>query len=111
VKALRQSPDLLLPLGPFLDEWGEVAATHPLLDRQAQADVFAALIHGCRTIPGQRGYARALHGMANRLGSSLGSVLRLMPARARSDWKDAALRKQVIVPRISFESMMRKLAE
>lgn len=109
VKPLRRSPDLLLPLGPFFDDWGATIAVHPALDWQDRADVFAALIHGCKTISGQRGYYRALHGMTSRLGGELERVLRLAPARTRVEWKDSELRKQVSIARVSFESMMKKM--
>jgi len=109
VKSLRQSPDLLLPLGPFLDDWGAMVAVHSSLTLQDRADVLAALIHGCRTIAGQRGYYRALHGMVSALGGNLERVIQLTPNRTRAEWKDAEIRKQVAVARISFESMMKKM--
>ncbi len=109
VKSLRRSPDFLLPLGPFLDDWGALIAVHPALDWQDRADVFAALLHGCRTIAGQRGYYRALHGITTSLGGNLEHLLRLSPARVRAEWKDSALRKQISIPRVSFESMMKKM--
>jgi hypothetical protein len=109
VKSLRQSPDLLLPLGPFLDDWGAMVAVHSALTWQDRADVLAALVHGCRTIAGQRGYFRALHGMAGALQGNLERVIQLTGNRTRADWKDADLRRQVAVPRISFESMMKKM--
>ncbi len=109
VKALRQTPDLLLPLGPFFDEWGETAATHPSLDWQARADTLAALLTGCRTIANQRGYFRAIHGMAQALEARIEHVVRLLPSRARADWKDSGIRRKSAVPRLSFESMMKKM--
>lgn len=48
VKPLWCSPDLLLPLGPFFDEWGGLVAVHSCLDWQDRADVLAGLVHGCR---------------------------------------------------------------
>lgn len=110
VKALRQSPDLLLPFGPFLDEWGALVARHPSLTPADRAETLAALLHGCRTIPGQRGYYRAIAGINEALGAGIEAILRLLPNRARSAWKEADLRRHIAVPRPSFESMMRKLA-
>ncbi len=110
VKALRQSPDLLMPWGPFLDEWGALVARHPALSDPDRAEVLAALLQGCRTLAGQRGYYRAMAGMAESLGTRMEAVARLMPGKARSDWKDPEVRKAVAVPRHSFESMMRKMA-
>lgn len=111
VKALRQSPELLVPFGPFFDDWGALVARHPALNVQDRADVLAALLQGCRTIPGQRGYYRAIAGMAEALGSGMEAVVKLMPSKARSDWKDGEVRKAIAVPRSSFESSMRKLAQ
>jgi hypothetical protein len=108
VKALRRSADLLLPLGPCLDEWGSLIARHPALSSEDRAEVLAALLHGCRTIPGQRGYYRAIAGMVNTLGAGVEALTRHFTSKARSDWKDADTRKQIAVPRVSFESMMKK---
>jgi len=110
VKALRRSADLLLPLGPFFDEWGGLVAVHSALSWEDRGEILAALVHGCRTIPNQRGYFRALHGMVDVLGGNLERVLRFTPARTRAEWKDPDLRRQLAVSRTSFESMMRKMA-
>lgn len=109
VRCLRQSPDLLLPLGPFLDDWGVAIATHRSLTTDGKAEALAALLAGCRKIPGQRGYFRAIHGMAQALGGSLDEVVRQMPSIARATWKDSQIRKDVAVPRTSFESSMKKM--
>lgn len=110
VKPLRRSAEFLIPFSPFLDEWGAMLGIHPALDWDARAEVLAALIHGCRTIANQRGYFRALHGMSESLGGDFERVLRLTPASTRASWKDANLRKQIAVPKVSFESMMKKMA-
>jgi hypothetical protein len=109
VKALRRSPDLLLPLGPFLDDWGALVATHPALEVSDRAETVAALVAGCRKIPGQRGYYRALAGFSAAYVGPIEDVLRRMPASVRGDWREPGLRKAVAVPRASFESMMRKM--
>jgi hypothetical protein len=108
VKALRRSPDFLLPLGPFLDDWGRTIGSHSGLSDDERAEVLAALIAGCRKIPGQRGYFRAIHGMLDALGGRADRIVNLMPARSRSDLRDPELRKAIAVPRHSFESMMKK---
>lgn len=109
VRALRQSPDLLLPLGPFLDDWGATIARHPLLTRNDISETVSALLEGCRKLPGQRGYFRAIHGIAGALGGSMEEVVSRMSSVARATWKDSQVRKEVAVPRPSFESSMRKM--
>jgi len=110
VKPLRRSPDYLLPLGPFFDDWGAIIATHPGLALEERAEVMTALVQGCRKIEGQKGYFRALAGFAGAFAGSIDSVLRLMPAGARADWKTTEVRRQIAIPRSSFESMMMKMA-
>ena len=109
VRALRQSRDLLLPLGPFFDDWGATVARHPSLTQEDRAETLAALLAGCRKIEGQRGYYRAIHGMSEALGGSMDALAKALPKTARDDWKNPETRKLVSVPRVSFESMMRKM--
>jgi hypothetical protein len=109
VRGLRQSADLLLPLGPFLDDWGARVARHPALTEEDRVETLEALLAGARKIPGQRGYYRAICGMREALGSRMEPLARQVGKTGRDDWKNAETRKLVSVPRVSFESMMRKL--
>ena len=106
VHALRRSADLLLPLGPFLDDWGALVASHPSLSAADRAEVLAALVSGCRKIPNQLGYFRALSGFASAPSAAFEDAAVRLPAALRKELR--SLRKRIDVPRISFESMMRK---
>ena len=105
VKALRRSPSTLLPLGPFLDEWGSVVA-----QLEESSEVLAALLMGCKRVQGQQGYYRALAGMLAASSGAFERAANRMPNSARGLLRDAETRKLINVPRISFESMMRKRA-
>lgn len=107
VKALRDSPDLLLPISPFLDEWGALIARHEALTHDDRAEVVAALLTGCKKIPGQLGYYRALAGIDESLGG-LDVLAKRLPGATRSLLKDGELRRMIAVKRISFESALRK---
>ena len=109
IKSLRQTPDLLLPLGPFFDDWGRLLGRHPLLSDANRAETLGAMATGCRKIVGQRGYARAIRGMLDEMGQAkISSLLKTLPNSVRKDHDDAELRKAVAVSRESFESSMRK---
>ena len=108
MKALRQSPDLLLPQPPFLDEWGMRIASHPLLQFEDRRDVVEALVDGCRKIPGQQGYYRALAGMSAADPSQFLRIVEALPTAARREAQSAELRKRIAVPRTSFESGLSK---
>ncbi|MFN9297265.1 MAG: hypothetical protein ACK6DZ_06085 [Acidobacteriota bacterium] len=109
IKGLRQHAELLLPLGPFLDEWGGRVARHGGLSEEDKAEVLGALVTGCRKIAGQKGYYRAIRGFEDALGASgVGALLKKQPNSVRKDYENAELRKLVAVSRESFESSMRK---
>ena len=48
-------------------------------------------------------------GMIQALGNRAQAIVSGMPARARSEFKNAELRKAMAVPRVSFESSMRSM--
>jgi hypothetical protein len=109
VKALRTSPALLLPIGPFLDDWGRIIATHQALSPDDRGEVVAALLGGCKKIAGQVGYYRALAGIDDAVGG-LDQLARRLPGAARGMLKDAELRRHLAIKQVSFESAMRKKA-
>ncbi len=109
IKALRQTPDLLLPQAPFLDEWGATVAQHGSLSDDDRAEVLGALVTGSRKLAGQRGYFRAIRGMLDVLGEAgMQSLLRRQPNRVRKEYEAPDMRKMVAVSRESFESSLKK---
>jgi hypothetical protein len=105
VKALRRSTATLLPLCPFLDDWGGV-----VVHLDDSYEVLAALVTGCQKVHGQQGYYRAIAGMRSASVSAFERAASHMPNAAQRLLRDADLRKLVDVSRVSFESMMRKRA-
>jgi hypothetical protein len=105
VKALRRSAATLLPLCPFLDEWGGVVA-----QLEESHEVLAALVGGCQKVQGQQGYYRAIAGMRAASSGAFDRAAARMPNAAQRLLRDADLRKLIDVPRVSFESMMRRRA-
>lgn len=108
VKALRQSPDLLYPQPPFVDDWGARIATHPLLDLTSRREVIDALIEGCRKIPGQEAYYRAIAGFERADPGQFERAIDGLPTTSRKEARAATFRKKIAVPRASFESAMAK---
>jgi len=108
VKALRQSPDLLLPQAPFLDDWGRTIATHSLLTFEDRRDVADALIDGCRKLPGQQGYYRALAGIRVANAGQFDKIVDALPSTSRREARTPDFRKRLDVPRASFESSLAK---
>ena len=105
VKGLRRSAATLLPLSPFLDEWGGVVA-----QMEESSEVLAALVTGCEKVPGQQGYYRAIAGMHAASTGAFDRAAVRMPNLSQRLLRNPEMRKLIDVPRISFESMMRKRA-
>lgn len=105
-KGLRRSADLGLPIAPFLDDWGRLVATHPLLNPAERAEVVQALLDGLRRVPGQMAYQRALRGFAEAHPRGLDdkALQGSLSAAARRALKDSALLKDLAVAQRSFES-------
>lgn len=108
IRGLRQSPDLLLPLGPCLDDWGALVGRHPALSVGDRAEVLAALVTGCKKVPNQQGYFRALAGWREAAGRTYEKAVSDAPNAVQKLMREAAFRQTVAVPRVSFESMLRK---
>lgn len=111
-KLLRAHPDLLLPIGPFLDDWGARLATWPAWGTAERAEVLSAIVTGCRKVAGQESYFRALAGFegAHRGGLDASEVLAHCGSAVRRELKDPTLRRKVAVPRVSFEKSLAKRA-
>jgi hypothetical protein len=105
VKALRRSPATLFPLSPFLDDWGGAVA-----ELEESHEVLAALLSGCQKLEGQQGYYRAIAGMQAAAPGPFERAVSRMPASSQRLLRDGEVRRLVSVPRVSFESMMRKRA-
>jgi hypothetical protein len=105
VKALRRSAATLLPLCPFLDEWGGLVG-----QLEESHEVLAALVNGCQKVEGQQGYYRAIAGMREASSSAFEATAAHMPNAAQRLLRGSELRKLIDVSRVSFESMMRKRA-
>ena len=106
IRALRQSADLLLPLGPCLDDWGALVGRHPALTAADRVEVLSALVTGCKKVPNQQGYFRALAGWHEAASRTYEVATSDAPNGVQKLMREAAFRQTVAVPRVSFESMV-----
>jgi hypothetical protein len=84
-RALRTARDLLLPIGPWLDAWGETVARHPALEERDRAEVVTALLELHLSSPAQLGCLRALAGIHRATRGGLEVFAHHLPARIRKE--------------------------
>jgi hypothetical protein len=107
-RALRASRGLLLPIGPWFDDWGATVATHPSLGERDRADVVAALLEMHASSPDQLGCLRALAGIHRATRGGLELYVPDLPARLRKDAVRGRVREAVDVTKDHFAARIEK---
>ncbi len=74
VKNLRLSKDFLIPVGPFMDNWGKIIAESDKLTIEDKAEFVLALFEGYSRQDMAFGYTRAFHGFINHLEGGISSL-------------------------------------
>lgn len=103
-RALRRSADLLIPVGPFFDDWGRRVARHPALAREDVADVVRALLDGWTRLHGPVGYARALSGILEVFPGGRKALGKLLPRSDPRMLEAGPLKAAMDVPQERFEA-------
>ena len=107
-RALRRSRALLLPIGPWFDDWGELIGRTALLDDGDRAEVVGALIDLHLSSPRQQGCLRALAGIHRTTRGGLPSYVIDLPARLRKEALRGRIREALDVSPEHFEARMEK---
>ncbi len=84
-RALRASRELLLPIGPWFDAWGETVARSSHLEERDRAEVLAALLELHGRDPAQEGCLRAIAGLHRATRGGIEVYVPDLPARMRKD--------------------------
>ena len=110
-KCLRRSSALLLPFGPFFDDWGmnlvKDGVQTGLLSEGDLRDVAEALILGWKklnanSIYHSQGYSRALFGIAKAMGKRE-DLVNLLPPVLKKELNEGGLRTLMNVSQSEFE--------
>jgi hypothetical protein len=107
-RALRRSRALLLPVGPWFDDWGELIGRSALLEDGDRAEIVTALIELHLSSPRQQGCLRALAGIHRATRGGLGSFVSELPARVRKEALRGQIRDALDVSPEHFEARMEK---
>jgi hypothetical protein len=107
-RALRRSKDLLLPVGPWFDTWGEELVRSADLDDQDRAEVTEALVELHLRSPEQQGCLRALAGLDRATRGGLQLYADALPARVRKEIARGRIREAIDLPAEHFERRIEK---
>lgn len=111
-RCLRSTPDLMLPIGPWLENWGRIIGTHPELTHEDRVQVAKQLLRGCDSssrawcVPNQKGYYRALYGLFSV--TSMEGIVRDLDKDCVQVLKDHEMRHHLS---LSDEAYARRLGE
>lgn len=103
-KGLRKSADLLLPVGPFFDDWGRRVGLHPALTPEDVAEAVRCLLDGWARLHEPVGYARALAGILEVFPGGRRALSRLLPSKDSRLLESGTLKTAMDVPRERFEA-------
>jgi hypothetical protein len=109
VPEIRAFNDLLPPFAPFFGSWGQRLGLHEGLSVESRRKVLAALIHGCRLMPKQQSYVRAINGIRQATGRrQFDFWIRFMEPSVREFWRDSDLAERCEKKEQFFEESLQK---
>lgn len=103
-RGLRSARELILPIGPWFDAWGETIARSTHLEDRDRAEVVAALLELHASSPDQQGCLRALAGMHRATRGGLELYVPDLPARMRKDALRGRVREALDVSEERFRA-------
>lgn len=110
-RALRRSHKFLIPVGPFMDEWGSVLGLASNLSTSEKVEIIAAWYDGYGRQDHAFGYIRAFHGMVNALPEGFESLERDLPFDFAQTLRKSKFADQAKMPREEFEIMFKSKLE
>ncbi len=103
-RGLRKSGDLLLPVGPFFDDWGRKIGKHPALTPEDVAEAVRCLLDGWTRLHEPVGYARALSGILEVFPGGRRALIKLLPSKDGRMLESGPLKTALDVPQVRFEA-------
>jgi hypothetical protein len=107
-RSLRRTRDLLLPLGPWFDDWGDLVARTGALDEGDRTEIVAALVDLHLSSPRQEGCLRALAGIHRATRGGLSWYSSALPARLRKEIPRGRIREALDVSPEVFAARFEK---
>ncbi len=110
-RPLRKSHNFLIPVGPFMDDWGKILGESSLLSAEEKVEIIAAFHEGFTRQDQALGYIRAYRGLVNSLPEGLESLERVLPFDFYQTLKKSKFATMAEQPRDEFELMYKQKLE
>jgi hypothetical protein len=110
-RPLRKSHKFLIPVGPFMDDWGIILGESSLLSSEEKVEIIAAFHEGFTRQDQALGYIRAYRGLVNSLPEGLESLERVLPFDFYQTLKKSKFATLAEQPRDEFELMYKQKLE
>lgn len=110
-KCLRISNRFLVPVGPFMDEWGKILGTAKELTHADLAEIVCALYEGFTRQDMAFGYIRAFRGLINSLPDGLQTLEQHMAYDLMADIKKSKFYESAQIEKDEFENDLKKKLE
>lgn len=102
-KCLRNSSKYLVPVGPFMDDWGELLGFDHELTLLEKAEIISAFFEGYKRQDQAFGYIRAFRGLISQLPDGLRSLEAHMPFDLVLEIKKSKFYESAQIPKDEFE--------
>lgn len=110
-KCLRRSHKFLIPVGPFMDQWGETLGQSQNLSLAEKGEIVGCFYEGFKRQDKAFGYARAYRGLINSLPRGLDSLEADLPFDVVAEIKKSAFQRMADQPQEEFERDFKKSLE
>lgn len=110
-KCLRRSYKFLVPVGPFMDQWGIDLGANDELELFEKAEIVSAFYEGYKRQDQAFGYIRAFSNLIDQLEGGLHSLEEFLPFDLFSELKNSAFFELSKVSREDFENDYKKRLE
>ncbi len=102
-KCLRSSEKYLVPVGPFMDDWGESLGGETNLSNADKAEIISAFFEGYKRQDQAFGYIRAFRGLISQLPEGLTTLESQMPFDLVLEIKNSPFYKSAQISKSEFE--------
>ncbi|WP_412470218.1 MULTISPECIES: hypothetical protein [unclassified Halobacteriovorax] len=110
-KCLRKSSKFLIPVGPFMDDWGRILGESDLLSMEEKAEIVTAFYDGYKRQDEAFGYIRGYKNLVDSIDGGLAALEMYLPFDLVAEMKKSEFSELAKLSREEFEADYKKRLE